>query len=172
MPIVEVSPHQREDRADKPWAWWVTYFTSVLGGTAFIVFDEIYKEQLRVLAEAKTISPEQLSQLDNFFQYTGNFKYGLALGLVLGVGYAGVLLWGKDRLSPQVKELIGFWVPAMLFTALALCNIDTETVQLLPGSFGSPFLLDVPAGAIGIFVGAMVVELCGELAQRLIRWYR
>lgn len=118
---------------------------------------DVITTHLRSRASQGVISPIEKAMLDNLFQYLGNFKYGIALGFIFNL-YCMMKEKTNTDMSKIEKKLLTVVIPAILFTLLSIYNIDTETFQRLPGSFGSPFLQDIPAGAIGALFGAVTFE--------------
>ena len=133
----------------------------LLSGVTLAFVATLTTDHLRAQAAHGLITLQEKLLLDNFLQYTGNFKYGVALGLILNLFYTSKLRAykkNKEEMPPGVEKFLTCIAPAILFTVLAIYNIDTETRQILPGSFGSPYLMDIPAGALGILFGSVIFE--------------
>lgn len=118
---------------------------------------------VRALDMQHKLSPFDANLLHNFLDNIGNVRNSF-----LG---AGILTSATDFMLAEAAELttdkkaheilisVRKWFPFALMTMLVLSNIDTETVQILPLSFGTPQLSDVPAGLFGILAGSLFFEM-------------
>lgn len=119
---------------------------------------------LRHLRDIGTITPEQNLLLTQLLDYIGNNPDGLA--------YAGAMAMMIDmffiptisevNLPSNIRKTLEFFrwiIPFLLLTIVAVYNIDVESLQILPGSFGNPHPGDIFAGAYGMLAGVLLYTL-------------
>ena len=117
------------------------------------------------MREADTLgelSQQELLVLHYFLDYIGNTGYGLipaALAVIEDMLCAMVKERATKEKTLNMIRITRKWFPYAIFILFYIYNFDTETFQTLPGSFGKPELMDIPAGLIGMLTGALLFEL-------------
>lgn len=118
---------------------------------------------LRALDSQDKLSPFDANLLHNFLDNIGNVRNSfLAAGLVTSAAdfmLAESAELTTDKKAHEILMSVRKWFPFALMTMLVLSNIDTETIQVLPLSFGTPQVSDIPAGLFGILAGSLFFEM-------------
>ncbi len=128
---------------------------SGISGSICYGFLELLQNHFRDLEHAHRLTLEAEYWLRTIFEHVGNFKYG-ALMLPLMITLIDVylsLVEKRKKTKHTIARLVSF---VSLLALLQVSNFDTETAKSLPLSFGTPHVLDIPAGILGGFSGTIV----------------
>ncbi len=108
------------------------------------------------------LTPFEERALHYFLNYIGNhvatFNW-MMLGVIIDSAIT-IIQTKIDQHSDLAKaiSIAQIIIPYVVLTLLFIANVDTEYLQLLPVSFGSPHLYDIPAGVFGMLSGALLLE--------------
>jgi len=119
------------------------------------------------------LAPATQYLIRNVLDYIGNIEPTFAIGgllpVVLDGGVTGieavVSVIKKERYEIPYKVRFGFLI--FLWTMLWIYNLDCETVQILPGSYGEQNLKDIFPGAVGILSAAVMVDAMRMILRRI-----
>lgn len=120
-------------------------------------------DALRLQAHQGMLTNVQGLLLTKFLDYVGNNRNAWDMGV--GLIASDILLTVSEPMvekHPDIliaMEQIRKWLPYFILTVFFLSNIDTETIKILPWSFGTPNIFDIPAGLFGMLTGAVMYDL-------------
>lgn len=135
-------------------------YTSLVSLAA--IFHKFGMPEMRIQDSLGKLSPFEQLLLHNVFDYIGNNRNGFLLSLSTIAVDLSVTIADQHTTKKEIKNIlmtIREWYPYFVITLFFLSNIDTEWLKILPWSFGSPTLLDIPAGVFGMLAGVTLYEV-------------
>lgn len=115
--------------------------------------------RMRLAEKAGELSSTEQAILHNFLDYIGNNWNGILMFLVAIAADRAISIPEEEVSKKETKKKISKireCMPYLIFTIFFLANIDTETIKVLPWSFGEPMWQDIPAGVFGMLTAVLL----------------
>lgn len=129
---------------------------------------------LRLKDKMGQLTPLESNTLHGVLDYIGNNRNGILVGFSMFVTDFVISEIEQQNIEKEsvmkILKKIREWFPYFILTLFWIANLDTEMAQILPVSFGTPKLLDVPAGLFGVLAGSVFYEAFRKKVRPLMEY--